>query len=242
LAGEILDYVKVQYSNERECTITRFATPENLATGTLTLKLYKTLDNSILSTTVLNVSVVNPNVIMTMETNPEVLTILYNKCSHRMSGPDYLLKTEAESFTDSDIYVDPTNSIFTGSTIVHFEELEYFTNLTKIPDFCFSGCNKLKQVVIPENIETVGLNAFQNTIITTIYIPRKVKLVDQRAFNYCKQLTNIVVDNFNTTYCSDNGSLYIGAKPYTLYMIAPGLTSYTMPEDTLSVYGDGDVA
>ena len=242
LAGEILDYVKVQYSNERECTITRFATPENLATGTLTLKLYKTLDNSILSTTVLNVSVVNPNVIMTMETNPEVLTILYNKCSHRMSGPDYLLKTEAESFTDSDIYVDSTNSIFTGSTIVHFEELEYFTNLTKIPDFCFSGCNKLKQVVIPENIEIVGLNAFQNTIITTVYIPRKVKSVDQRAFNYCKQLTNIVVDNFNTTYCSDNGSLYIGAKPYTLYMIAPGLTSYTMPEDTLSVYGDGDVA
>lgn len=242
LSGEILNYVKVQYSNERECTITRFATPENLATGTLTLKLYKVLDNSVLSTTILNVSVVNPNVIMTMETNPEVLTILYNKCSHRMSGPDYLLKTEADKFTNSDIYVDATNSIFTGSGIIHFEEFEYFTNLTKIPAFCFSGCGKLKEVIIPENVETIGLNAFQNTILTTIYIPRKVKLIDQRAFSYCKQLTNIVVDNFNTTYCSSEGSLYMGAKPYTLYMVAPGLTEYVMPENTTSVYGDGDVA
>ena len=100
----------------------------------------------------------------------------------------------------------------------------------------------MKDVTIPENVETIGLNAFQNTIITTIYIPRKVKLVDQRAFSYCKQLTNIVVDNFNTTYCSSEGSLYMGAKPYTLYMVAPGLTEYVMPEDTTAVYGDGDVA
>jgi hypothetical protein len=114
--------------------------------------------------------------------------------------------------------------------------------LTKIPAFCFSGCSKLTEIVIPENIETIELNAFQNTALRTFYIPKKTRLIDQRAFNYCKQLTNIVADNFNAIYCSRDGSLYIGSKPYTLYIVAPGLTEYVMPEETTSVYGDGDVA
>ena len=242
LNGDVLNYVQVQRSNEKECTITRFDTPENLAKGTLTLTLYKVLDNSVLSTTVLNVSVVNPNVIMTMETNPEVLTILYEKCPHRLASSEYLLKTEAEKFENSDIYVDAITSIFSKAPITHFEEFEYFTGLTSIPDFCFSDCTKLKEIVIPENIETIGLNAFQSTALKTIYIPRKVKTVNQRAFNYCKQLTNIVADNFNATYCSMDGCVYIGAKPYMLYIVAPGLTEYIMPEETTSVYGDGDIA
>ena len=242
LNGDVLNYVQVQRSNEKECTITRLDTPENLAKGTLTLTLYKVLDNSVLSTTVLNVSVVNPNVIMTMETNPEVLTILYEKCPHRLASSEYLLKTEAEKFENSDIYVDVITSIFSKAPITHFEEFEYFTGLTSIPDFCFSDCTKLKEIVIPENIETIGLNAFQSTALKTIYIPRKVKTVNQRAFNYCKQLTNIVADNFNATYCSMDGCVYIGAKPYMLYIVAPGLTEYIMPEETTSVYGDGDIA
>ena len=242
LSGDVLNYVKVQRSNEKECIITRFDTPENLALGVLTLTLYKVLDNSVLSTTNLNVSVVNPNVIMTMETNPEVLTLLYTKCPHRMASSEYLLNTEASKFDDSDIYVNSTTSIFSGTKITHFEEFEYFTGLTKIPAFCFSGCDVLNKLVLPENVETIGLNAFQNTALTTIYIPQKTRSVDQRAFNYCKKLTNIVVDNFNAIYCSNNGSLYIGARPYTLYVVAPGLTEYVMPEETTAVYGEGDIA
>ena len=119
---------------------------------------------------------------------------------------------------------------------------EYFTNLTKIPDFCFSGCDRLQTVKIPESVKTIGLNAFQNTALTTVYIPRYVQRVDQKAFSYCKQLTNIIVDNFNSTYCSYDGNLYMGANPEILYMIAPGLTEYIMPEITTSVYGDGSVA
>ena len=70
-----MNFVKIGYQNENECVITRFATPENLATGVLTLKFIKLLDNSVFETIELNVRVVNPNVIMTMDTNPEVLKI-----------------------------------------------------------------------------------------------------------------------------------------------------------------------
>ena len=197
------------------------------------------MDNSVVSSTSMNINVVNPNIIMAMDTNPEVLTILMN---HGLAKGEYLLKSDAEAITDLDIYVDGTHSIFTGSEITHFEEFQYFTGLTTIPAFCFSGCGKLKEIVLPENIKSIKLNAFQNTALTSIYIPALVNNIDLRAFSYSKQLTNIEVDNFNTTYCSANGCIYVGARPYVLYTVAPGLTEYIMPEETISVYGDGDVS
>lgn len=201
--------------------------------------MYRNYDKALIASCDMTIRVVNPNIIMAMDTNPEVLTILMN---HGLAKGEYLLKSDAEAITDSDIYVDATNSIFTGSKIVHFEEFEYFTNLTKIPDFCFSGCDRLQIIKMPESVKTIGLNAFQNTALTTVYIPRYVQRVDQKAFSYCKQLTSIVVDNFNSTYCSYGGNLYMGANPEILYMITPGLTEYVMPEITTSVYGDGSVA
>ena len=239
LTGDVLDYVKVAQQTEKECVINRLAIPETIATGVLTLKLYKLLDNSVVSSTSMNINVVNPNIIMAMDTNPEVLTILMN---HGLAKGEYLLKSDAEAITDSDIYVDGTHSIFTGSEITHFEEFQYFTGLTTVPAFCFSGCGKLTEIVLPENIKTIKLNAFQNTALTSIYIPALVNNIDLRAFSYSKQLTNIKVDNFNTTYCSTNGCIYVGARPYVLYTVAPGLTEYVMPEETISVYGDGDVS
>ena len=201
--------------------------------------MYRNYDKALIASCDMTIRVVNPNIIMAMDTNPEVLTILMN---HGLAKGEYLLKSDAEAITDSDIYVDATNSIFTGSKIVHFEEFEYFTNLTKIPDFCFSGCDRLQIIKMPESVITIGLNAFQNTILDTVYIPRYAQRVDQKAFSYCKQLTSIVVDNFNSTYCSHGGNLYMGANPEILYMITPGSTEYVMPEVTTSVYGDGSIA
>jgi hypothetical protein len=200
--------------------------------------MYREYDQQLIAECELTIRVVNPDIIMAMDTNPEVLTVLIN---NGLANGEYLLKSEAAAIKDSDIYVDGTNSIFTGTNITHFDEFQYFTGLTTIPAFCFSGCG-LTNITLPENIESIKLNAFQTTKLTEIYIPARTTSIDQRAFSYSKQLTNIVVDNFNTMYCSQGGSLYIGAKPYTLYTVAPGLTEYVMPEETIRVYGEGDVA
>lgn len=235
LTGDVLDFVKIEYQNETECTITRFATPENLATGVLTLKFIKVLDNTVFNTVKLNVRVVNPNVIMTLDTNPEALRILYAYCSHRMSSPNYLLKTEAETFENSDFYVNGTTGIFSKSNVIHFEEFEYFTKITTIPAYCFDGCINLVEIVLPENIETISARAFQNTKLNTIHLPRKVKNLDKTAFISSNELTSISVDFENTTYYSTGGNVYMGARAYTLYIIAPGLTEYTMPDETTAV-------
>lgn len=236
LTGDVLNYVEIKQSNEKQCVIFRNAIPETITTGTLTIRLYKNVDDSILCTSKLNISVVNPDVIMTMESNPEVLTILLNK---GLTNGEYLLKSEAKLITDSDIYIDVTHSIFTSSNIKHFDEFEYFTGLTNVPQFCFSGCSSLETIKLPVSIKSIGLNAFQNTLIKTIYIPEKTTSVNVSAFVYCKNLTNIVVDNFNTAYCSCDGSIYLDAIPETLFIVAPGLEVYEMPDETTSVYGDG---
>ena len=51
-------------------------------------------------------------------------------------------------------------SIFAGTGITSFDEIVYFTGLTRIEDNAFSGCTELKAFIIPENIIAIGDNAF----------------------------------------------------------------------------------
>lgn len=51
-------------------------------------------------------------------------------------------------------------SIFTGTGITSFDELVYFTGLTRIEENAFAGCTELESVVIPENVAVIGDNAF----------------------------------------------------------------------------------
>lgn len=65
----------------------------------------------------LNIRVKNPNVVMSIETNPEVLTVLYKHCRGKMSDETFLLKDEAKLFTSDDFYVDNSSGIFKNSNI-----------------------------------------------------------------------------------------------------------------------------
>ena len=51
-------------------------------------------------------------------------------------------------------------SIFAGTGITSFDELVYFTGLTRIEEGAFSGCTELESVTIPENIVVIEDNAF----------------------------------------------------------------------------------
>jgi hypothetical protein len=185
-----------------------------------------------------NIRVRNPNVIMTVETNPEVMAILYRYCSHRMSGSDYLLKSEAISFTDSDFYVSNTAGIFKGSNIQYFNEFAEFTGIEVIPAFCFSGCTLLKEITLPESIKEIKQSAFNNVGLDSLTIPMNVETINQQAFESAN-ITTFAVDNRNLKFCSRGGNIYLGIRPETLYILAPKITEYTMPEETTSVYADG---
>ena len=234
LEGDILNYVRIQNQTPNQCTILRIGTPENLATGILRIKLIKNLDGALISETVLHVNVVNPDVIMTSVTNPEVMSLLYR--SGKLSSSEYLLKQEAELFTTDDL------SIILGTNVIsHFDEFKYFTGVTEIPVNCFNNMSKLTSIVLPESIKTIGRSAFSNVGLTYIYIPESVINIDVDAFGFSNYLTTIEVDRLNRIYHSHEGCIYKDSHLSTLYLIAPGLTEYIMPDETTSVYGVGDV-
>ncbi len=114
-----------------------------------------------------------------------------------------------------------------NSTITSFEELAYFTGLTEIPDESFRLCTSLQSVVLPENLQSIGLRAFWNCKLQSIIIPNNVQTIAQAAFADCglstisipasvtsignyvfagnSQLSTIVVDTNNPVYDSRNG-------------------------------------
>lgn len=51
-------------------------------------------------------------------------------------------------------------SIFAGTDVVSFDELVFFTGLSRIEDGVFAGCAELTSVTLPENITAVGDHAF----------------------------------------------------------------------------------
>ena len=51
-------------------------------------------------------------------------------------------------------------SLFAGTDITSFDEMVYFTGLTRIEDGAFAGCERLTSVTIPENVVSIGDNAF----------------------------------------------------------------------------------
>ena len=67
---------------------------------------------------------------------------------------------------------------------------------TKIPDNAFwQGFNEgtITEVILPEDLEEIGANAFCQTRITSIKLPNKLKVIGEAAFANCKQLQGIEI-------------------------------------------------
>ena len=66
-------------------------------------------------------------------------------------------------------------------------------SLTTIEDaYCFYSCSKLSKIILPENLTTIGDNAFQYcTSLKEITIPSKVTHIGSAAFAGCTLLTTL---------------------------------------------------
>ena len=67
-----------------------------------------------------------------------------------------------------------------------FDEFQYFINVTSIPDSYFCENEKLKSIVLPKSIETIGEKAFWGcTTLTYINFPQSLKSIGKSAFFNC---------------------------------------------------------
>lgn len=59
----------------------------------------------------------------------------------------------------------------------------------------FKGCKNLKGVVIGDNIQVVGSNAFENSSIREVDISEGVQVIGADAFRNCDNLAKIILDS-----------------------------------------------
>ena len=130
----------------------------------------------------------------------------------------------------------PSNT-FSSKAIKSFDEFKYFKGITDIASSTFYRCQNLINIVLPNNVKTIGQDAFSVcsalktvnidegvtsigkyafyncTNLESIDIPSTVNIIGEywvdNAFEGCVNLESIVVSPYNTTYASNNSNAII---------------------------------
>lgn len=121
-----------------------------------------------------------------------------------------------------------------ASTFVYagIEEVLLPATLKEIGAQAFLSTSQLKTIKIPENVKTIGLEAFRESGITTVKLPNSVTTIAQRAFYYCPELTEVTTYG---TILNDDPQAMI--HPYCLEG-CPKLTRFEISK-SIRILGQG---
>lgn len=98
----------------------------------------------------------------------------------------------------------------------------------------FEDCDKLKDLIIPEGILSIG--GFALPSLKTISFPATMEHIDSLALHYCRTPSEITVAEGNTAYKSVDGNLfsYNGTR-LIKYAGGSEATAYTVPDGTVII-------
>ncbi len=113
---------------------------------------------------------------------------------------------------------------FQYKNIESFDELQFFTGLESIENYDFQYCNKLKSIILPPSVTSIGKQAFyQCTSLESVVLPEGVTSIGESAFYKCTSLESIVLRNGLTSI--GNNAFYNCA----------GLQSVGLPTSLISI-------
>ena len=228
------------------CTLKKVGEIELVAKGNINLVITKTTTGeSIVISKAL--SILSPNVIMTDETNPPVMAVMYN--NGLAANSTYMTKQEAEAVQDG-AFTPNGVSIFKGSGIGHFEEFRYFTGMTILASKTFENCYYLGKVSIPHTIRTFKANCCYrgSSLYTKEMIIDSVNIEDLESYAFYAYSTNgngkITINEVNW-YVSRNADTsssymlrYVNIKKLNIYSISQGYTSTSTSYTKNQFFGD----
>ncbi len=134
------------------------------------------------------------------------------------NGDGELSYLEAHAVTD-------LGTVFRNNkNITAFDELQYFTGLTYITSYAFSGCTALTSVIIPNSVAQIRSYAFENCrALTSMDIPNSVVSLINGTFIRCSGLTSVTLPNSLHTI-GDHALAYCGS-----------LTTIDIPNSVISI-------
>ena len=141
------------------------------------------------------------------------------------------------SYNEAAKVTDITN-VFRGTNISTFNEFQYFTGLTEVSKYTFTGCEDLIRIIIPQNVNIIDEHAFANcTNLARITLNTSLTTIGIYAFGNCSSLKTITIPSSVTTI---RGSAFYICKILSTIYCTPttpptGLDNYTF-ETTCKIY------
>lgn len=103
------------------------------------------------------------------------------------------------SYQEAAEVVDLSKMTLTKKTFKTFNEFEYFTSVTKIPDSYFKQVG-IKSIKFPESLKTIDKYAFYNcTSLESVEFPDGLKTIGEYAFYGCKSIQKVTLPADMTT-------------------------------------------
>lgn len=122
---------------------------------------------------------------------------------------------------------------FAGCTSL--QEINIPQSITEIGRQCFARCKSITSIALPNALTKLGDQSFYEVSLTNVTLP--ASLVEYNyAFDCCKNLTEILVDENNTKFCSVNGILFSKEKDRIYqYPIGRKEIEFTVPNNVKGI-------
>ena len=137
-------------------TLTKIMDVQDYMSGNLNLTITR-VSSGLSFTISKELSILNPNVIMTDKTNPAVLEVMYN--NGLCANTNYMTKQEAEAVKDGTFNPSGSQSgsiFYNNTSITSFDEFRYFTGMTTLDAYAFYGCTNLASLKVPSTVTNFG--------------------------------------------------------------------------------------
>lgn len=179
---------------------------------------------------------------------PETVTTIgedaFNNCDNltTVKLPSNLKTIERYAFSVSGItnltIPDTVTTIGSGAFWMCHElkSIHLPKNLKILQQHVFGVCDSLKNIILPENLTSIGMDPFVDSGTTNITIQKNVNSINKFAFNGASALIEINVSSENETFSSVDGILYDKNKN-TLIRYPEGKQNetFTIPETVTTI-------
>ena len=107
--------------------------------------------------------------------------------------------------------------------------------LLRIGGYAFFGCIKLKEIEIPDTVTYIGQDAFGQTSISKIAVPKSVISLGSKPFEGALSLEEISVQDGNVAFNSQDGVLFSADGTLIRYPPAKSGSEYSVPAGTKKI-------